>query len=240
MTSGEWERHGQLFTERLKGYGWSLVRGVMSMKSDDQSNVSSYTNSLHIILVPDVTRLRFMRDFPDTPSSHFYKQLVEVLGGSSPPDYLKDIIVTPLLRRFSYHDKAAFLAFQAHEDLVKTLPATLTYPLKSEQKTDEALHPTLRILVGDCTGPRTMPTHQYALVLHYDDFDFELVDSQVVNSWRKKVQPVVASTRQVDRCFMSSLIHDYAFVTSVPHSELRKKTSENIKQNTPIAELDGA
>jgi hypothetical protein len=240
VTSNEWDRYGKLFDNRLSGFGWTLVRGVMSMKFEGDSNTASFTNSLHLILVPDVTRLRFMRDYPDARASDFYKLLVEAMGSSSPPDCLKDIIVTPLLRRVAYHDKAAFLSFQAHEEQMMSLPATtIAYPLKAQQRTDQAVHPTLRILAGDCTGPRILPTHQYSIVLHYDDFDFELVDSQVVHSWRKKAQPVHGCTREVDRTFMSSLLHDYAYVTSLSHSELFKKLCANIEQNTPIAELDG-
>lgn len=242
FSSTLWDEYADLLKKpAAKGCGWSLIRGITRFETSTKRII--LTNSLHLVIVPDETRKRFMKDYPGASPSSFYQKLRERCGQPNPPEFLKEITLSPPLRYAQTHANGVLLIFDGpNPDLFPRFPCSVKNALTPNDQFYQkpAPMPHLRLFCGDFSTKPAAITHRYIYNVHYEDLDCELLDGKVVQQWRFGCTKAGYRNRLrfPTQGLVVSQFMEYQH-TVLPINEMRAVLVNSIKENCNLAEQDG-
>ena len=169
------------------GHGWSLLRGYFPVKTAKRPDIR-YTNCLHLVIVPDTTRIRFMKEYPNAEPAEFYQLLSKRLANpETAPNYLSsEITITPPLVHTRSVDHGLYVNFNGPHP--QHMPG-YSYSWRKELPKDHSDYakgtrvPTVGILGGVVRYTDPPNLYSYGYFLPYANNDFELLDSVSVRVW---------------------------------------------------------
>jgi hypothetical protein len=221
------------------GHGWSLVKGYMPIKTKKHDML--LTNCLHVVIVPDTTRIRFMKEYPFADPSQFYLLLAKRLATDKcPPTYLSDITVSPPILSASSVEGGLYIKFNGpKEDLLPTYSYSWRkeMPKTHEDYLQNTRLPNIGILGGSITYASPPIEVCYGYFLPYANHDFELLDSNSVKNWLAGNRPYLADVRHVrdpNSALLAHVIDSYSSTNTYP-DDIHKHLMSSLQSNTELA-----
>lgn len=198
-----------------KNYTWGLRVGWHSLNSANGERFD--TNGLHLVLVPDHVRQRFMNEHPTEEASSFYRLLHRRLGTSKLPAYLHEISVTAPLQHVSWHKEGLFVTFRSAQTEFANQHMACIVKQNSEPF-PAVVTPSLRILCGDFSTTSSPAPLTVGCALQFRLLDMHLFDFETA-----------ASDSDVS-VLVKSALFQYTFMT-LNVSNLRARNTKSVQNN---------
>jgi hypothetical protein len=204
------------------------------------------TNTLHLVIVPDKTRQKFMEEYPSALPSEFYQMLINRIGDAGTvPEYLaKEITITPPIHATRLLTDGVFVEFFGPDS---SLMADYTYcwdqPLGPEQfdYRENAHIPRLGVLRGEWSFAQPPVERMYGYYMRYANLDFEMLDNDIINEFMTEklpnynpLKPDVSLLRFPEQRLVELVIERYLHNTHSPQ-DIRNRRLQSVESNTKLA-----
>jgi hypothetical protein len=224
-----WFKHGELQAHHLtthhsflkspyphsKPHTWSIRLGISSFNNASGEEIVS--NTLHLVVIPEDVRKRFMDEHPTEDASSFYRLLHKRLGQPTLPAYLNDITVTAPLQTLYWYNEGIFVTFRCAETDFSNQHMRFTLQ-QNKEPLPQVVTPTLRILCGDFSNASSPAPLTVGAALHFRYFDKDLFDFKAAGS-------------NVDVSLFKAAILEYTF-KCLNVTELRARNMNSVESNT--------